>query len=113
MGQPNRSTFNISLRHDDPFERRLSSCLKRMPRGYGKMFFHRVARLFGRDCKTDDELYQMMLDFVFEVKPLRLAAMPDVAAEYDGGKAAIVRAEAPPPARQQPLFQREELGVDL
>jgi len=77
MGQQG-GRYNLTLRQDDPFERRLGRCLDRMPKGYAKQFIVRTARLFARQAKDDDELYNLMMDFVLDVKPNRLAELPRV-----------------------------------
>jgi hypothetical protein len=73
-----RVPFHLSLRTDDEFEKRLAWAVKGLPRGYSKLFFVRVARLFGRSATSREQLYRMMWDFVVDVKPLRLRDMPEV-----------------------------------
>ena len=73
-----RIPFHLSLRTEDQFEKMLAWAIKGMPRGYAKLFFVRIARLFGRDVKNKEELFRLMWDFVVDVQPLRLALMPDV-----------------------------------
>lgn len=75
--QTGRVPFHLSLRTDDPFEKRLVHCIKRMPRGYAKLFFIRITRLFAAEM-SDQELYETMIDFVVDVRPMRLRVMPDV-----------------------------------
>jgi hypothetical protein len=91
-GPPYRTVFNLSLRLDDDFECRLSRCLRRMPRGYAKQFFVRAARLFGRKVVDDDAMFRLMMDFVTDVKPCRLAELPHVAAA--GGEGAVPQPKA-------------------
>jgi hypothetical protein len=109
-----RQQFHLSLRSDDEFEARLAACVKRMPRGYAKLFFARIARLFGRKAKTEEQLLQMMLDFVVDVKPLRLADMPDVRMDEtrDGLQAISDVAEryAASEVAEEALRQMKELG---
>jgi hypothetical protein len=83
--QSGRVPFHLSLRTDDPFEKRLITCIKRMPRGYAKLFFIRITRLFASDM-TDQELYETMIDFVVDVRPMRLRVMPDVMSAKDAAQ---------------------------
>lgn len=73
-----KKRYNLTLRQDDGFEARLGRCLARMPKGYPKQFFIRAARLFARQTSDDEQMFKLMMDFVTDVKPNRLAALPQV-----------------------------------
>ncbi len=86
-----REKWQLSLRPSVEFEAQLLGALRAVPKGYGKIFLVRAARLFAQEATTQEELEALIYRFVEEVQPLCLEAMPSV------------RHEPRPVARQETL----------
>jgi len=73
-----REKWQLSLRPSNEFEGWLLGALRAVPKGYGKVFLCRAARLFAHQATSQDDLERIIREFVDNVQPLCLEAMPDV-----------------------------------